>query len=148
MTNPSAQFQLNGGSHAVTMETNIKPLILVSRDTIHLGLQNFRSRMQLIYQAASSGTLCLSVISVLLTAETFNDFVISGSRWRSIYEVAAVLFGAWFAVSLVRILLDRNRLSVVYALQEICGSKQADVHMTLTTPANPTYDSVPLKNQK
>lgn len=144
--NPSAQYSINGGTQNVAMKINIPPVIVVSRDTIHLKLKEFRSRILLYAQFGSALALFLSTLAVVLTADSFRGLLtLSGEQWASIYFGIAVCSGVWGLVVGVRLLANFKKMSDEYALQEICIAKQADVPVTVSAEMEPSFANTPLR---
>ena len=143
--NPSAQYSINGGTQNVAMKINIPPVIVVSRDTIHLKLKEFRSRILLCAQFGSAMALFLSTLAVVLTADSFRGLLLSGEQWASVYFGIAVCSGVWGLVVGVRLLANFKKMSDEYALQEICIAKQADVPVTVSAEMEPSFANTPLK---
>jgi len=143
MTNkPSAQYSIRAGSENIAMQTNIPPLILVGRDTIHLALKDYRERIMLVVQAASSLSFFLSSLAVVLTSNGYNDFLVSGQRWETIYPLICFVSAVWLLVVCIKLFRVRRKLSDTYALEQICIARQEDVPISVRTDSN--YRSTPL----
>lgn len=145
MPESNARLTVGAGAHQVPMTVKLPPFVLISRDTIHLELKNFESRVTKKYWCFSAFSVFLTCLSVVLTATQFGDFLgIPGGTWHGVFvafTIVSLVATVWFAVSWCCL---RKEMSTEYALEQMCSTSKLPSHVTISASTNASATTVPL----
>lgn len=134
-----------GGSHDIPMTTKMPSFILISCDTIHLGLKEFESACSKKAAFASAISVALSAIPVVLTSSGFNDFLgVPGAVWHAVYVLLAFGGVAASLGYLGYIAWNWKKLTTDHALAQICADGRIEGRVTIDTNPTRQAETVPL----
>ena len=138
MPESNARLTVGVGAHQVPMTVKLPSFVLISRDTIHLELKNFESRIAKKYYCGTAFSVFLSSVSVVLTATQFGDFLgVPGTTWHGIFIVFAVISFVVGIGSAWMWYRHRKEMSTEYALTQMCSTSELPGPVTFSTPAVP-----------
>ena len=142
----SPGYSIHKGKDEVGMDSAFSSMLLVNKDRVRLKVIEYRSRLMILVQFASSLSLFLSTIGVTLTAGQFRDFAgVPGVVWEAAYVLITIASALWLAISAKRMFGCWRKLDAESVMQDICTTEPLGPNSQVLFRIAPNFDVTPVK---